>query len=207
MANARLPLTLCLLLAACGDDGSNQDDETQERDPSTAGDGDITSNTPDASSGARDAGSAPRDASTTPISDAGTIRDASTAPVADAGPADAGPQRDASIAPAAPTFREVYALIANNCSPCHTSEADGDLDMSTRVIAYGNLVDQDAEGSACRGSGRVRVVPGDAQESLLVQKLEGTQDCGSRMPRNRTPLPAASIDLIKGWIEAGASNN
>ena len=78
--------------------------------------------------------------------------------------------------------------------------------MSSAAEAYGNLVEEPADGPRCAGDGRVRVIPGDPDESLLIQKLEGTQDCGDRMPRNRDPLPAASIETIRDWIEAGAAD-
>jgi hypothetical protein len=210
MTHARTILGICVALAGCGDDNSS-DDRTEEENPSTAGDGDgdgdAVPSRPDASTPISDAGTGPRDAGSAVV-DASTPSDAGPRPVEDAGPrADAGDTEPDGSASAAPTFRQAYAILSANCSPCHTSENDGSLDMSSRVLAYGNLVEQDAEGTACRGGGRVRVVPGDAQASLLVQKLEGTQDCGARMPRGRTPLPEASIDLIKAWIEAGAAND
>lgn len=211
MSNARVTFAMCIVLCACGDDSSGSD-ETQDQDPSTAGDGDGdgdgTQDELDAGVQPRDAGTRPGDAGSTPVVDAGTTRDAGSAPTADASaPRDAGANADAGAAPIAPTFRQVYTIIAADCSPCHTAENDGDLDMSSRQLAFENLVNEGASGSACAGGGRVRVVPGDAEESLLVQKLEGTQDCGGRMPRGRTALPTASIDVIKEWIEAGAKDD
>ena len=208
MSNARMTFAMCVLLGACGDDNSG--DQTQEREPSTAGDGggdgDTTQNGSDAGRGPLDAGSRAHDAGSTPVLDASTPHDAGAPPTADAGSRhDAG--SDAGNAAPSPTFRQVYAIISSNCSPCHTAEALGDLDMSTRALAFQNLVDKGAAGPACAGNGRVRVVPGNAEESLLVHKLEGTQDCGSRMPRGRMALPTASIDLIKAWIEGGAKND
>ncbi len=210
MSNARMTFAMCILLGACGDDGSGGE-ETQEREPSTArdggggGDGDNTRDL-DAAAGSRDAGTQPRDAGSTPVADASASSDAGTNPSADAGTTrDAG--ADAGSAPMVPTFGQVYTIIAADCRPCHTAEDDGDLDMSSRRLAFDNLVNEDASGSACAGDGRVRVVPGDAEESLLVQKLEGTQDCGDRMPRGRTALPQAQIELIKAWIEGGANDD
>ncbi len=207
MTNARMIFGLCAVMAACGDDDSSPD-QTEEQNPSTAGDrdADTTPNSSDASAPTADAGAGPRDASATQV-DAGERRDAGLTPAADAGDDDAGgPQTDASTS-AGPTFSQVYPLLASNCSPCHTTENQGGLDMSSRLLAYQNLVAQNAGGPMCRGAGRVRVVPENAPASLLVQKLEGTQDCGSRMPRGRAPLPASSIALIKAWIEAGAPND
>lgn len=50
----------------------------------------------------------------------------------------------------------------------------------------------------------LRVKPGDPQNSYLVQKIEGRQAVGGRMPLGRDPLPQASIDLIRAWIAGGA---
>ena len=49
-----------------------------------------------------------------------------------------------------------------------------------------------------------RVLPGDAANSYLVQKIEGRAAVGSRMPLGGPALPQASIDLVKAWIAAGA---
>jgi hypothetical protein len=53
----------------------------------------------------------------------------------------------------------------------------------------------------------LRVAAGDAQNSYLVQKLEGRAAVGGRMPLGRDPLPQASIDLVRSWIAAGAQMN
>jgi uncharacterized protein (TIGR03118 family) len=51
----------------------------------------------------------------------------------------------------------------------------------------------------------MRVKPGDAANSYLIQKLEGT--AGTQMPLGGPPLPQATIDKIKAWINSGAPNN
>ncbi len=50
------------------------------------------------------------------------------------------------------------------------------------------------------------VIPGDAEGSLLVQKLRGTQAEGAPMPPG-TPLSETEIDLVVRWVEAGAPDN
>jgi hypothetical protein len=37
-----------------------------------------------------------------------------------------------------------------------------------------------------------------------VQKLEGTQSLGSRMPLGGSALSQANIDNVKAWINSGA---
>lgn len=50
----------------------------------------------------------------------------------------------------------------------------------------------------------LRVAPGDPDNSYLIQKLEGTASVGEQMPLGMTPLPQASIDVIRQWILEGA---
>jgi hypothetical protein len=49
-----------------------------------------------------------------------------------------------------------------------------------------------------------RVQPGNADNSYLVQKIEGRAAVGGRMPLGGPPLSQADIDLIKQWIADGA---
>lgn len=90
----------------------------------------------------------------------------------------------------------------HGCKKCHyPSEPEhvgfdlGGLDLET----LGAL----RKGGATSGA-RV-VVPGEASESVLVQKLEGTYGFGARMPRDGPPYwTAAEIGLVRSWIAAGA---
>jgi hypothetical protein len=60
-----------------------------------------------------------------------------------------------------------------------------------------------------------RVVPGDAQASLLVRKVSGDfsglacapSACGARMPFGGPPLPSASVETLRRWVDAGAQLN
>ena len=47
------------------------------------------------------------------------------------------------------------------------------------------------------------IVPGNADESRIIQMLEGKIE--PRMPFGADPLPAADIAAIKAWINAGAA--
>jgi hypothetical protein len=54
----------------------------------------------------------------------------------------------------------------------------------------------------------LRVKPGDPAASYLIQKLEGAATIGGqRMPLGGPYLDQATIDTIKSWIAAGATNN
>lgn len=49
------------------------------------------------------------------------------------------------------------------------------------------------------------VIPGDAQNSLMVKYLDGRQN--PRMPYGRLPLSDSLIQVIRTWIDEGALNN
>ena len=113
-------------------------------------------------------------------------------------------------ATAAATFTEVYAQILQPvCSSCHRPGGEGLFqDFSSQSAAYGALVGVKASGPSCGTSGDTRVVPGNASESLLFQKVsEATPPCGSPMPLGGPPLSSAQVTLIQDWINAGAPNN
>ena len=52
-----------------------------------------------------------------------------------------------------------------------------------------------------------RVLPGDAENSYLVIKLEGRQLVGLQMPLDADPLDEIDLTNIKNWINNGAPNN
>ena len=93
------------------------------------------------------------------------------------------------------------------CTNCHTDvgrNPSGGLNLR-HELAYTQLV-----GVASRGKPTAtRVIPGDAQNSYLLHKLEGATDIvGERMPRGGGPyLTAGQVTIIKRWIETGANND
>ena len=120
----------------------------------------------------------------------------------------AGPTADL-----APTFASVQNLIfeatdsagRNACTQCHTSNngraPSGGLNLNHEV-AYDQLV-----GAPVRGKpGAIRVIPGDPDNSYLIQKLEGSASIvGRRMPNNGPPyLTDGQILIIRRWITVGA---
>jgi polyvinyl alcohol dehydrogenase (cytochrome) len=124
--------------------------------------------------------------------------------------------------PLDPTFTNVYkTIVAKNCiqSQCHGSTRQGNLFMADESDAYKNLVGVQASGvcvgpdagshasCACGTSGKTRVVAGDPDQSLLIQKLGGNPSCGDRMPPTGDVLPDDQQKLVKDWITAGANND
>jgi len=67
-------------------------------------------------------------------------------------------------------------------------------------FSAGKLINVDSQQDASL----IRVIPGNPNGSFLIQKLEGTQTVGRRMPDFSPPLPQATIDVIRQWIANGA---
>jgi hypothetical protein len=119
----------------------------------------------------------------------------------------------------APTWSAVYSeiIVAKGCSGgalCHLGTVGGGLMMSDAASAYAALVGVPAMGMnllpdstdpECKDSGLTRVVAGDPDMSLLVQKIEGTQTCGTAMPPPPgTLLGVAEVAQVRMWIQNGA---
>jgi hypothetical protein len=68
-------------------------------------------------------------------------------------------------------------------------------------FSAGNLINV----ASPQNTSLIRVVPGDPNASLLIQKLEGTQTVGDRMPQFGPYLPQTTIDVIRQWIASGAA--
>jgi hypothetical protein len=67
-------------------------------------------------------------------------------------------------------------------------------------FSAGNLINV----ASPRDSNLIRVVPGNPDGSFIIQKLEGTQSLGDRMPDGGPYLPQSTIDVIRQWIQDGA---
>jgi len=104
-----------------------------------------------------------------------------------------------------PPFETIQQIFSDNCVTCHSGVDDLDLSSGS---AWRDLVNHPAP--AVESCGGTLVVPGDAQASYLMQKLESDHPCaGSRMPQGDilpVPLPACVIALVRGWITGGAMN-
>ncbi|MGD8859880.1 MAG: hypothetical protein PVI30_07700 [Myxococcales bacterium] len=122
---------------------------------------------------------------------------------------------DATAATWTAVWENVIVATGCNGGPlCHGGLAGGMLVMLDKESAYEALVNQPAEGINLTGMGTncadtdlVRVVPGDPDNSLLVQKVENPMPaCGGEMPPNGM-LAADQIQLIRDWVAAGAMND
>ena len=92
-----------------------------------------------------------------------------------------------------PSFaNEVMPIFEESCSVCHGSLGGWD------ASSYDSVINSGDNGPA--------VIPGDAENSLLAQKILGTHTIGTIMPPGGK-LPDDTIQIILRWIDAGAPDN
>jgi hypothetical protein len=96
-------------------------------------------------------------------------------------------------------------IFSQRCTGCHggaTPSAGMSLEATNLYASLVNHASQEKLGA-------IRVVPGNAEGSYLVQKLRGDAGIvGLRMPRNGPPyLTDDQINQVIQWINAGALNN
>jgi len=87
---------------------------------------------------------------------------------------------------------DVAPILEAECAMCHGSL--GGWDAST----YDSVMNSGDNGPV--------IIPGDVSNSLLAQKIQGTQTIGVLMPTSGL-MDEELIQIILDWIEAGAPNN
>ena len=105
------------------------------------------------------------------------------------------------VGPLEPNFNSIQANVFDQvCEHCHSgANAPAGLRLDS-ANSYVSLVGV----PSVERSGVMRVAPGDANNSYLIQKLEGTAGVGERMPAGLPPLPQSDINIIRQWIGDGA---
>jgi hypothetical protein len=135
------------------------------------------------------------------ISEGGAGSATQAAPLPDAharsqGAADALDATAPDAVVAGATWTAIYgSLLSNasypsNCtgSACHDPGIQKGIDLSSQAKGYTSI--------------RTQLIPGAPDTSTLVIVLQS-----GAMPRGRPQMPAADLDLIRAWIQAGAPNN
>lgn len=111
-----------------------------------------------------------------------------------------------------PSFAEdIQPIFSGSCafSGCHGSNANPPQKPMelTAGQAYDNIVGV----SSAELPSMLRIAPGEPDQSYLIHKIQGTQNSvggsGDRMPLGMAPLAQSTIDLIRRWVEEGASRN
>ncbi len=105
------------------------------------------------------------------------------------------------------SFRnDIQPIFNRSCAVagCHDSaRPPHNLDLRAGV-ARSNLVNV----PSAQNPAFIRVVPGDADRSLLYLKVSQTRPpVGAQMPPGQPPLPLEEQEKIKGWINQGALDN
>ncbi|HXG64465.1 MAG TPA: c-type cytochrome domain-containing protein, partial [Blastocatellia bacterium] len=88
--------------------------------------------------------------------------------------------------------KEIQPIFQRACYSCHGAKRQmAGLRLDSKKLAF-----------AGGQSGKI-IIPGKAAESLLYQRVAGLGD-QAQMPLGGEPLDAATIALIRAWIEQGA---
>ena len=110
------------------------------------------------------------------------------------------------------SFADVQAIFDRSCAfvGCHAGgNPAARLDLSAGA-SLGELVDVEPSNSTAGAMGFSRVEPGNAMNSFLFLKVDAENELdpllGDRMPRFSPPLPEEEVDIIRSWIDAGASS-
>jgi hypothetical protein len=88
----------------------------------------------------------------------------------------------------------IQPIFNQHCTNCHSGPFP---DFNLRLDSYANTM-------AGGQSGAV-VVAGSPDNSILIQRMEGT--ITPSMPYQQAQLPQATINRIRDWISQGANNN
>jgi hypothetical protein len=111
--------------------------------------------------------------------------------------------------PAGATFAQIQdEILTPSCATrfCHSAQARSGGLVLEAGAAYDDLVGAAPTLAAARAQGWLRVTPFEPEQSFLLVKLTGPTSTayGARMPLVGAPLSAAQVDMIRGWILAGA---
>jgi len=106
----------------------------------------------------------------------------------------------AGLAPTLDSIQANVFTVTCAVSGCHGGAgAQQGLRLDPGFSA-GNLINVPSP----RDASLIRVVPGDPDASFLIQKLDGTQTLGVRMPDGGPYLTTATVNVIRQWIQDGA---
>ncbi|HET7543908.1 MAG TPA: hypothetical protein VFK05_28750 [Polyangiaceae bacterium] len=125
-----------------------------------------------------------------------------TVTVSDGDPAESCAAKASTLVTCTPTAADVQSIIDANCVSCHSGAKPA---RGLDLVDIRTAVNVPAGGCPAK----LRIAPGQAAHSYLVDKLLGAaQDggcfSGKQMPLNKTPLSESDIAIIRAWIDAGA---
>ena len=101
------------------------------------------------------------------------------------------------------TLSEVQSQVFDtSCTGCHSGSSPSQGLNLSEGAAYGNTVNV----PSTQAPSIDLVEPGDADNSYLMQKLEGTAQTGAQMPNGGPYLSTTLRQLVRDWIDAGTQN-
>ncbi len=113
--------------------------------------------------------------------------------VAQLAAADGLPELDRAAAEKISFRDDVWPIVKRHCWGCHSgADSKGGLNMGTVADMLKG------------GDGGALFEAGKPDESLLVEMIAGADP---EMPQQQPPLSAAKIDILRGWILAGARDD
>jgi hypothetical protein len=125
-----------------------------------------------------------------------------TVTVSDGDPAPSCTDQGSTTITCTPTSANVQSIVDANCVSCHSGPSPA---RGLSLVDIKTVVGVSAAGCPLK----LRIAPGSAAKSYLVDKLMGAaQDgacfSGKQMPLGKAPLAASDIAVISSWINAGA---
>jgi hypothetical protein len=109
----------------------------------------------------------------------------------------AGKKDEKKSEPVISFSKDVMPVLSKKCLNCHTT--DDESSNGFYVDTYEVLVKDSKHGKT--------IIPGKGEESLIIKKMRGTTDFGSRMPKRGSYVTDSLIAVISKWIDQGAKKN
>jgi hypothetical protein len=97
----------------------------------------------------------------------------------------------AGAPPAVSFAADVLPVLQSRCERCHSG---GRVEAGLELTSYAGVMAGSDKGPV--------VVPGSSVDSELVKVI-----VSGEMPRRAPKLPAAEIEVISAWVDAGALDN
>jgi len=109
----------------------------------------------------------------------------------------------------AATFERIQEQVFNvSCTAeaCHSSVGRAGELVLEEGHSWDGLINHTPSNPVAAAAGAMRVMPGDPERSLLLNKLMPNLAAGEgrSMPYNAAPLPPETVEIIRAWIDAGA---
>jgi len=117
-------------------------------------------------------------------------------------------------APAPPVERtvsfadDIQPIFDKHCVQCHRVDGFANLQGIVMLLTEGDALDSVVNQASSQNPALSLVVPGDADSSLLFQKVSSNNPpVGATMPLFGKALSSEELGLLRDWIDQGALDN